>query len=165
MVPTSRKVLVCGGTSGIGAGIARTFAAASDGVIATGATTREVEALLAMPGHTTNLDACVLDVRGDDAVRAFVGGLGELDAVVNCAGVIHCGDEHEPEVFAQTLDINLAGTMRVCTAARAGLATRGGCIVDTSSMLSFFGGGLVPGYSASKGGVAQLTKSLVFGMN
>jgi hypothetical protein len=35
-----------------------------------------------------------------------------------------------------------------------------GCIVNTASMLSFFGGGLVPGYSASKGGVAQLTKSL-----
>ncbi|MFM8866278.1 MAG: SDR family NAD(P)-dependent oxidoreductase, partial [Limnohabitans sp.] len=34
------------------------------------------------------------------------------------------------------------------------------CIVNTASMLSFFGGGLVPGYSASKGGVAQLTKSL-----
>jgi NAD(P)-dependent dehydrogenase (short-subunit alcohol dehydrogenase family) len=40
------------------------------------------------------------------------------------------------------------------------LAARRGCIVNTASMLSFFGGGLVPGYSASKGGVAQLTKSL-----
>lgn len=45
-------------------------------------------------------------------------------------------------------------------AARAGLKARRGCIVNTASMLSFFGGGLVPGYSASKGGVAQLTKSL-----
>ena len=50
--------------------------------------------------------------------------------------------------------------MRVCSAARAGLKARRGCIVNTASMLSFFGGGLVPGYSASKGGVAQLTKSL-----
>ena len=40
------------------------------------------------------------------------------------------------------------------------LAARRGCIVNTAAMLSFFGGGLVPGYSASKGGVAQLTKSL-----
>jgi NAD(P)-dependent dehydrogenase (short-subunit alcohol dehydrogenase family) len=40
------------------------------------------------------------------------------------------------------------------------LRARGGAIVNTASMLSFFGGGLVPGYSASKGGVAQLTKSL-----
>jgi NAD(P)-dependent dehydrogenase (short-subunit alcohol dehydrogenase family) len=50
--------------------------------------------------------------------------------------------------------------MRVCAAARPLLAARRGCIVNTASMLSFFGGGLVPGYSASKGGVAQLTKSL-----
>ena len=35
-----------------------------------------------------------------------------------------------------------------------------GCIINTASMLSFFGGGLVPAYSASKGGIAQLTKSL-----
>ncbi len=58
------------------------------------------------------------------------------------------------------LDINLNGTMRCCAAARPLLAVRHGCIVNTASMLSFFGGGLVPGYSASKGGVAQLTKSL-----
>jgi NAD(P)-dependent dehydrogenase (short-subunit alcohol dehydrogenase family) len=50
--------------------------------------------------------------------------------------------------------------MRVCAAARSRLAARRGCVVNTASMLSFFGGGLVPGYSASKGGVAQLTKSL-----
>jgi NAD(P)-dependent dehydrogenase (short-subunit alcohol dehydrogenase family) len=40
------------------------------------------------------------------------------------------------------------------------LRTSSGCIVNTASMLSFFGGGLVPAYSASKGGIAQLTKSL-----
>jgi NAD(P)-dependent dehydrogenase (short-subunit alcohol dehydrogenase family) len=80
--------------------------------------------------------------------------------VVNCAGVIRRGAEHDVAVFADTLDINLTGTMRVCTAARPALKARAGCIVNTASMLSFFGGGLVPGYSASKGGVAQLTKSL-----
>jgi NAD(P)-dependent dehydrogenase (short-subunit alcohol dehydrogenase family) len=40
------------------------------------------------------------------------------------------------------------------------LKESGGCIVNLASMLSFFGGGLVPAYSASKGGIAQLTKSL-----
>jgi NAD(P)-dependent dehydrogenase (short-subunit alcohol dehydrogenase family) len=86
--------------------------------------------------------------------------LGPLDVVVNCAGVIRRGAEHDPQAFADTIDINLNGTQRVCSAARAGLKARGGCIINTASMLSFFGGGLVPGYSASKGGVAQLTKSL-----
>ena len=69
-------------------------------------------------------------------------------------------DHDQFVAFAQTVDVNLNGTMRVCAAAREGLKARGGCIVNTASMLSFFGGGLVPGYSASKGGVAQLTKSL-----
>ena len=39
--------------------------------------------------------------------------LGELDVVVNCAGVIRRNAEHDPAVFADTLDINLTGTMRV----------------------------------------------------
>jgi NAD(P)-dependent dehydrogenase (short-subunit alcohol dehydrogenase family) len=153
---STRRVLVTGATSGIGAGIARAFAAAGDQVVATGATEAEVAAARGQPG----IDVRPLDVRDDAAVRALVQGLGELDVVVNCAGVIRRGAEHDPAMFADTLDINLTGTMRVCTAARAGLKARQGCIVNTASMLSFFGGGLVPGYSASKGGVAQLTKSL-----
>ena len=152
-----RHVLVTGGTSGIGAGIARAFAAHGDRVTVTGATEAEVaRALAAEPG----LQAQVLDVRDTAAVEAVVRGLGDLDVVVNCAGVIRRGVEHDPAVFADTVDINLTGTMRVCAAAREGLKARRGCVVNTASMLSFFGGGLVPGYSASKGGVAQLTKSL-----
>lgn len=101
-----------------------------------------------------------LDVRDGPAVTALVSALGDLDVLVNCAGIIRRGQEHDPEVFEQVLDINLVGTMRLCAAARDGLANKGGCIINTASMLSFFGGGLVPAYSASKGGVAQLTKSL-----
>ena len=70
------------------------------------------------------------------------------------------GAELEPEVFAQVVDVNLNGAMRCAHAAKPALARTGGSVVMTASMLSFFGGGLVPGYSASKGGVAQLTKSL-----
>ena len=155
----TRRVLVTGATSGIGAGIARAFAAAGDAVVATGATDAEVAAARDQSGQP-GIDVRVLDVRDGDAVRALVDELGKLDVVVNCAGVIRRGAEHDPVAFAETVDINLTGTMRVCAAARAGLKARTGCIVNTASMLSFFGGGLVPGYSASKGGVAQLTKSL-----
>src|SRR5207244_10442072 len=77
---------------------------------------------------------------------------------------IQRGKEHDPAVFEQVLAINLSGTMRLCTAAREKLrrasAQMSSAIVNLASMLSFFGGGLVPGYSASKGGIAQLTKSL-----
>ena len=152
-----RKVLVTGGTSGIGAGIANAFAAQGDEVVVTGVLQEEVQRAREQQGVHS---AYELDVRDEQAVRAVVEGLGALDVVVNCAGVIHRGAEHDPQAFASTVDINLNGTMRVCAAARAGLKARAGCIINTASMLSFFGGGLVPGYSASKGGVAQLTKSL-----
>ena len=152
----ARQILITGGTSGIGAGIAAAFAAQGDQVTVTGATAAEVDAATGRAGITAH----VLDVRDGAAVQALVAALGPLDVVVNCAGVIRRGAEHDPVAFADTVDINLTGTMRVCAAARPALAARRGCIVNTASMLSFFGGGLVPGYSASKGGVAQLTKSL-----
>jgi NAD(P)-dependent dehydrogenase (short-subunit alcohol dehydrogenase family) len=157
-----RQVLVIGGTSGIGAGIAKAFATAGASVTVTGATEAECVAARNAPSPAAPHvhDVRVLDVRDGDAVNALVAEHGELSVLVNCAGVIRRGAEHDPTVFAEVLDINLAGTMRACTAARPLLAARGGCIVNTASMLSFFGGGLVPGYSASKGGIAQLTKSL-----
>lgn len=153
----TRHVFVSGGTSGIGAAIAQAFAQTGAHVTATGATAAEVQAA---SQQAPDVHHHVLDVRDGEAVKAFVHQLGELDVVVNCAGIIQRQAELEPEAFERTIDINLNGTMRVCAAARAGLKARQGCIVNTASMLSFFGGGLVPGYSASKGGVAQLTKSL-----
>ena len=154
-----RKIFVTGATSGIGEAIAKAFQAEGAQVVATGATDLEVQNALKKPSNA-GIDFRVLDVRDLSAVQAMVGALLELDVVVNCAGVIQRAIELEPEAFARTVDINLNGTMRVCSAAREGLKARRGCIVNTASMLSFFGGGLVPGYSASKGGVAQLTKSL-----
>jgi NAD(P)-dependent dehydrogenase (short-subunit alcohol dehydrogenase family) len=50
--------------------------------------------------------------------------------------------------------------MRMCVAARPLLEASGGCIINTASLWSFFGGGLTPAYTASKGGIAQLTKAL-----
>ncbi|MBL8351273.1 MAG: SDR family oxidoreductase [Burkholderiaceae bacterium] len=159
MSKTPRQILVSGGSSGIGAAIASAFAARGDQVTATGATAAEVDAARRRPA-LAGVTLRALDVRDGEAVQALVGGFDALDVVVNCAGVIRRGAEHDPAAFAETVDINLNGTMRVCAAARPLLAARRGCIVNTASMLSFFGGGLVPGYSASKGGVAQLTKSL-----
>ena len=154
-----RKVLVTGGSSGIGAAIAQVFASNRDLVIATGATKEEVERAQ-VQSESTAISFQELDVRDGIAVQACIDEIDSLDVLVNCAGVIRRNAEHEPEVFADVIDINLNGSMRVCNAAREKLKQRKGCIINTASMLSFFGGGLVPGYSASKGGIAQLTKSL-----
>ncbi len=159
MTHPTRHIFITGATSGIGEAIAQAFVRDGAQVIATGATQQEVQKASSL-ANNKGIDFRVLDVRDDAAVQRMVKGIGELDVVVNCAGVIQRSLELEAEAFARTIDINLNGTMRVCAAAREGLKARRGCIVNTASMLSFFGGGLVPGYSASKGGVAQLTKSL-----
>lgn len=155
----TRQVLVTGGTSGIGAAIVRAFADAGDHVLAVGNLDPTILKREELPGRD-RVTFQELDVRDAPSVAKCVGAGPDLDIVVNCAGILRRGAELEPDVFAEVVDVNLTGTMRVCAAARAGLARRRGCIVNLASMLSFFGGGLVPGYSASKGGIAQLTKSL-----
>ena len=151
--------VVVGGSSGIGAAIAQALQASGRQVIATGATEAEVQRAVS-DRAMQHVQLRQLDVRNNDAIQSLFGELPRLDVLVNCAGVIRRGAELDPTVFAEVLDINLNGTMRCCAAARPLLAQSRGCIINTASMLSFFGGGLVPAYSASKGGVAQLTKSL-----
>lgn len=155
-----KSVLVTGGTSGIGAGIAKAFSACGAEVIATGATESEVRSVQhsdAMRGIAFQ----VLDVRDESAIGSCISNLEKLDVLVNCAGIVRRGGvEHEPAEFANVIDINLNGTMRMCAASRHLLKKSKGCIINTASMLSFFGGPIVPAYTASKGGVMQLTKSL-----
>lgn len=154
-----KTVCVTGGTSGIGAAIARAFIAGGADVISTGLSNADLQGAMADTGlEGARLEK--LDVRDGGAVREHFAGLDRLDVLVNCAGMIRRGAELDPEMFETVIDVNLNGTMRACTAARPLLAASKGSIVNTASMLSYFGGGLVPGYSASKGGVAQLTKSL-----
>ncbi len=155
----NRAVLVTGGTSGIGLGCARAFRDLGATVVATGATEAECSRAGAEPGNES-LVFRVLDVRDSAAIDATIEGLERLDILVTAAGVIRRNDEHDPEVFADVLAINLTGTMRVCASARPKLAAAQGCVVTLASMLTFFGGPRVPAYSASKGGIGQLTKSL-----
>jgi NAD(P)-dependent dehydrogenase (short-subunit alcohol dehydrogenase family) len=150
-----KTAIVTGGTSGIGAGIALALARLGAHVVAAGL---EVEAF--RPPGALDVICHRLDVTDETAVATMIDTLPDLDIVVNCAGVIQRHKEHTLDVFAHVVDVNLIGTMRVCALARQKLAMRKGCIVNMVSMLSFFGGGLVPAYSASKGGVMQLTKSL-----
>ena len=155
------QVLVTGGTSGIGRAIAEAFVAAGCTVTVTGKSEQEASnfAMAAAPGRAFRARA--MDVTDRDQVAAVLAELSRLDVLVNAAGTIFReGREFDPESFQAVVDVNLVGTMRVCSAAKELLFASRGCVINIASMLSHFGSGYVPGYSASKGGVVQLTKSL-----
>ena len=152
--------LVSGGTSGIGAAIGDALAAHGATVTVTGATAAEAAAApCATRFRGQARRSCSTCATRRPSARCSMRCRGST-SWSTAPGRIRRGAEHDPETFDDVVDINLDGTMRLCAGARSKLAVRGGSIVNTASMLSFFGGGLVPGYSASKGGVAQLTKSL-----
>lgn len=149
-----KTLVVVGGTSGIGLGIATAFRDAGAVVFATGATEEEVAAAGTVDGiafHTLNVrDAAVID--------AVAVNFGPVAALVDCAGVNLRAAEFTEEGFTAALDINLTGMMRLATAFRPKLA--GGAILGMGSMFSFFGAPHAPAYAASKAGLVGLVKSL-----
>jgi NAD(P)-dependent dehydrogenase (short-subunit alcohol dehydrogenase family) len=155
-----QKALVTGGTGGIGGAIAQALRDAGAEVTATGLGAAEIAAAEGIAGFA-GIRVRSLDVADAEAVTAAVAALDRLDILVNAAGmIVRAGGEFEVETFQRVVEVNLTGAMRLATACRPLLAERGGSIVNIASMLSFFGSGASPAYSASKGGIAQLTKSL-----
>jgi NAD(P)-dependent dehydrogenase (short-subunit alcohol dehydrogenase family) len=149
---TAKSVVVTGGTSGIGHAIASAFSKAGAKVVAAG--------LPSGDASIPNVDVEILDVADNQAIVRLFENIPEVHVLVNAAGIIRREEEFDPDVFAQVLDVNLTGVMRACVAAHPKLAQTKGSVVNIASMLSFFGGPRAPAYSASKGGVAQLTRSL-----
>lgn len=147
-----KTVLVSGGTSGIGRAIAEGFSQAGASVVASGLAADQV--------LDASIRSEIFDVTDTEAVQRVVAGIPALDVVVNAAGIIRRDKEFDLDSFAEVLDVNLTGSMRVCQAAHPKLVAARGCIINIASMLSMFGGGRVPAYSASKGGIVQLTRSL-----
>jgi len=153
---SGKTVLVSGGSSGIGLAIARAFRDAGAQVTVTGLAEGELG-----EASAAGLAALAIDVADLAACKRLIAGFERLDVLVNCAGMIRRANaEHDPEVFAQVIDVNLNGTQRLCALARPLLAQTKGAIVNTASMRSFSGASVTPAYSASKGAVMQLTKSL-----
>lgn len=149
--------LVTGGARGIGEGVSRLLAQHGYSVLACGLTEAECTAFAPQAGITT----AVLDVTDAASVEQVIAACPRIDLLVNCAGIIQRnGAEFSIDAFCRTIEVNLNGTMRMCLAAKAKLAAARGAIVNMASMLSFFGSAYAPGYSASKGGISQLTKSL-----
>jgi len=151
-----KSVVVTGGTRGIGAAVSNVLSEAGWHVVAASNSEEEILAF----DSPANVDTRLLDVTNDASVNELFASVRRLDALVNCAGILQRDAEYDLAVFQRVIDVNLIGTMRCCVAAQPLLAKSKGAIVNTASMLSTFGGPLVPAYSASKGGVAQLTKAL-----
>lgn len=153
----TKLALVTGGAHPIGIGFASATALRNLGfeVIVTGYSPEEIALLAPVEG----ISARLLDVTDQSSVDALVADLPRLDALVNCAG--HATPhEFDLDQFARTLDVNLTGAMRMCTAARPLLARQGGAIVNIASMYAIFGSTMAPAYTASKTGVVGLTRTL-----
>lgn len=155
---TAKIALVTGGAHplGIGLAAARSLIRLGYEVTVTGFSQTEID----LTPQEDGISVALLDVADNAAVNALIGRFDRLDALVNCAGTANPGREFSEEGFARTIDINLNGTMRCCIAAHPLLQRKGGAIVNVASMYATFGSAGVPAYSASKGGIMQLTKSL-----
>jgi NAD(P)-dependent dehydrogenase (short-subunit alcohol dehydrogenase family) len=155
----SLVAVVTGASGGLGRGICVRLVGAGCHVIGTAATTPELESARS-DRDLLGVDWRLLDVTDGSAVQALFDRLDRVDVLINLAGIGAGPAEFEESGFIRTVDVNLFGTMRACYAAHPLLARSGGSIVNTASVMSFFGSGSAPAYSASKGAVALLTKSL-----
>jgi 2-dehydro-3-deoxy-D-gluconate 5-dehydrogenase len=98
----------------------------------------------------------------EESVQSVVEALGRIDILVNNAGIIRRAPlvEHPASDWDDVLAINLSAVFHLSQAAAKRYVAQGsGRIINVASMLSFQGGILVPGYTASKHAVAGLTKS------
>lgn len=158
---SGRTVLVAGGSTGIGNAAARAFLAAGATVHVTGTRDRPPD----YEGTDGRLDGLVyhrLDFSDGAGVGALAEAIPALDVlVVAGARVAYRRAEFDPETFAGVVDTNLTGPMRLAVAFRPHLARSGhGAIVMVGSVASFRGVIAQPAYSASKGGLLTLTRSL-----
>lgn len=155
---SNRTVLIVGGTSGIGRGLAQRFVEAGSTVIVGGRNTDGVEGLETVEIDVTD-PGSVLRAR-DEVVAKHP----DLDVLVTMSGVMLIEDLRDPAHFAQaetTIAVNLLGTIRVVDAFTSHLIEHGsGDIITVTSGIGFMPFPLMPTYGASKAGVHAYTESL-----
>lgn len=168
---SGRVAVVTGANTGIGQGIAVALAAAGADIAAVGRSSAdETAAMVRALGRKCELVSADLSSIAPvgDVVEQVVTSLGGLDILVNNAGIIRRADsvDFTEEDWDAVIDTNLKSVFFLCQAAGRHMIARHestgqrGKIINIASMLSFQGGIRVPSYTASKSGVAGLTKLL-----
>ena len=164
-----RTALVSGARRGIGRAIARALAEAGADIVAASAAIEEDGGDVGRDVRAAGRRCAALrvDLSDREAVRDLVGRVrrefGALDIVVNNAGATRRAPaaDHGDADWDHVIEVNLRAPFVLARElGRDMLARRRGKILFVASLLSFQGGVTVPGYAASKGGVAQLVKAL-----
>jgi NAD(P)-dependent dehydrogenase (short-subunit alcohol dehydrogenase family) len=152
----SRTVVVSGGSRGIGRAAVLRFAEAGDRVIALG---RDEAALGALPG----IDTYRCDVTDEGAVSDTFRSIGDVDVLVNSAGMGESAPLHETtlESWQRHLDVNATGAFLCMRAVVPGMRERGaGAIVTVASTAGRVGVPYTTAYTASKHAVIGLTRAV-----
>ncbi len=165
---SSKVALVTGSSQGLGLAMAEALARAGAHVIVNGREQAKLDPVVAdftAKGLKASAVAADLGNRADveRLIAAAIEAGGRLDILVNNAGIIKRTPavDHTDADWDAVIGVNLDGVFTACrTAGRHMLARGSGKIINTASLLTFFGGITVPGYAASKGAVGQLTKAL-----
>jgi 2-deoxy-D-gluconate 3-dehydrogenase len=161
---TGKVALVTGGNGGIGLGMAKGLANAGALVMIAGRDAEKNRRAVESLGSSANAIAVDMVQGGGakTAVDAAVQKFGRLDIVVNNAGanIRKPPQDYSLEEWHSVMNINLTSMFVCCQAAYPHLRARGGKIINIGSVMSVFGASFAAPYSASKGAVVQLTKSL-----
>ncbi|MGV2100027.1 2-dehydro-3-deoxy-D-gluconate 5-dehydrogenase KduD [Rhizobium sp. 21-4511-3d] len=163
---SGRTAIVTGANTGIGQGIAVALAEAGASIAAVGRSSmEETEALVTKAGvrfHAIKADlGTIAPVK--DIVAETISIFGSLDILVNNAGIIRRADaiDFTEEDWDAVIDTNLKTAFFLSQAAGRHMLERGsGKIVNIASLLSFQGGIRIPSYTASKSGLAGITRLL-----
>jgi 3-oxoacyl-[acyl-carrier protein] reductase len=156
-----RRVLVVGGSSGIGNGIARSFKARGAIVHVWGTRARAENYKDEKGSDLQGLHYGQCDVGNSHEVAAMKPGFDTLDVLVLCQGIVRYGrEEFEPEGFRNVVDVNLNSLMDCAHKFHGMLKQSQGALIIISSLAGFAARIGNPAYAASKAGAISLTKSL-----
>ena len=161
----NRVVLVTGAGSGIGRATVHRLVDEGATVLAADISAEGLEITAKEAGRPEGVSALVGDVSdpsfGPAAVAAALE-LGPLHLVVNSAGILRFEHSHEVALasWQKILDVNLTGTFLMCQAAIPALLETRGAIVNVASTAALAAHPWAAAYSASKGGVLALTRTL-----